>query len=237
MASLRAIVAAAGSGQRFDPGTPKLLVEIAGRSVLEWSVERLAERVREIVVAAPADLMRDFEERLGGRSGVRVVAGGATRSESVGRALAALGGSSDDLIAIHDAARPALHPIDFSRVVAMASENGAAVLGRPVSDTLKRVRGSFIESTVDRNGLFRAETPQVFRRGLLERAFALAGASDADPEAAAPTDESSLVERLGSVRIVMVPAERPNPKLTVAGDLPLLASLLEQPSYAGSAAR
>ena len=107
---------------------------------------------------------------------------------------------------------------------------GAAVLGRPVSDTLKRVRDGLIESTVDRRELFRAETPQVFRRDLLERAFESAETSGL-PEA---TDESSLVERLGESAVAMVVAEWPNPKLTVAGDLPLLASLLAESSLAGS---
>jgi 2-C-methyl-D-erythritol 4-phosphate cytidylyltransferase len=216
---LRAIVAAAGEGSRYGPGVPKQLVEIAGRPMVEWSVECLSMLADEVVVAVPAKLLEAFEARFAGRPRVRCLAGGSTRSESVRRALAATGGDDDDLVAVHDAARPALAAEDYARVVEAARRHGAAVLGRPLSDTLKRSDGEWIESTVDRASLFRAETPQVFRCGILRDAFARFPDSGA-------TDESALVEALGSVRIAAVVASRPNPKLTVPGDLPILEALL-----------
>ena len=227
MAALRAIVAAAGAGQRFASGGSghpeelKQLVPIAGRSVLEWSVDCLATVADEIVVATPVGQRETFAQRLAGRSHVRCVEGGATRWESVRRAFDSLARGSDDLVAIHDAARPALAEDDLRRVIAAGEEHGAAVLGRYLADTLKRVASGQIETTVDRRGLFRAETPQVFRRELLSRAFLLAEEAELTP-----TDESALVERLDGVSIRAVEALEPNPKLTVPGDLPLLESLL-----------
>ena len=233
MPPLRAIVAAAGAGQRFasgEPGRPegpKQLVSVAGRPALEWSVECLATVASEVVVATPVGQLEVFAERLTGRPGVRCVEGGSTRWRSVRQAFDSLACDADDLVAIHDAARPALSRADLTRVVAAGEEHGAAVLGRSLSDTLKRVSSGRIEATVDRRGLFRAETPQVFRWDLLSRAFALADEADGTP-----TDESSLVERLDGVSIHAVEALDPNPKLTVPGDLPLLEALLATRSAA-----
>jgi 2-C-methyl-D-erythritol 4-phosphate cytidylyltransferase len=223
------IVAAAGEGRRFGAGTPKQLVEIAGRPMIEWSLDRLSTlagpiELREIVVAVPNRLLATFEERLSGRPRLRCVAGGASRGESVRRALDELDGEDDDdLVAVHDAARPALAAEDYERVVEAAAAHGAAVLGRPLTDTVKRLAGDRIEATLDRASLFRAETPQVFRRGLLRAAFA-------QGEASGVTDESALVEALleglGSSRVVAVTATRPNPKLTDSADLPFIEALL-----------
>ena len=230
MAGLRAIVAAAGEGRRFGPGAPKQLVEVAGRPLVEWSVDRMSTLAEEVVVAVPASLLAAFEACFTDWPRVRCVVGGATRGQSVLRALESTVGEDDDLVAIHDAARPALAAEDFARVVEAAAAHGAAILGRPVSDTLKRVDDGWIESTVDRAFLFRAETPQVFRRDLLRRAFERAGGSEA-------TDESALVEALGTAKVAAVVASHPNPKLTVPGDLPLLEALLSGfPSVAGGSA-
>lgn len=229
MPELRAIVAAAGEGLRFGAPVPKQLVELAGRPVIDWSVERLLAAASEVVVAVPADLLDELEEHFADRPRVRCVSGAATRWGSVRRALEALPGEASDLIAIHDGARPALAAGDLERVVAAAAERGAAVLGRPASDTVKRVRDGLIEATVDRSELFRAETPQVFRRDVLARAAELA-----DREGLEPTDEASLVEALGDVEIVAVAAERPNPKLTEPGDRVLLEALLEAPGASTS---
>ncbi len=233
MSALRAIVAAAGVGQRFASGGsdrsegPKQLVSVAGRSVLEWSVECLATVASEVVVATPVGQLEVFAEQLTDRPGVRCVEGGATRWRSVRLAFDSLACDTEDLVAIHDAARPALSRADLKRVVTAGEEHGAAVLGRSLSDTLKLVSSGRIEATVDRRGLFRAETPQVFRWDLLSRAFALADEADG-----AATDESALVERLDGVSIHAVEALDPNPKLTVPGDLPLLEALLATRSAA-----
>jgi 2-C-methyl-D-erythritol 4-phosphate cytidylyltransferase len=126
---------------------------------------------------------------------------------------------------VHDGARPATARADVEAVVAGAMASGAAILGRAVADTIKRVRQGEIVETVDRRELFRAETPQVARRDLLQAGLELAGREDRQE-----TDEASLLERVPGCRIRAVEARFPNPKLTRAADLPLLEALLrDQP--------
>lgn len=220
-----AIVAAAGAGRRFGGSTPKQLVELAGRPVLDWSVEVLASLCQRVVVAVPASRLEALSEHFAGWEGVACVAGGASRWDSVRRAFAATEGEADDLVAVHDGARPALARQDLEAVVAAARRSSAAVLGRPAADTIKRVEDGRVVATLDRDRLFHAETPQVFTRRLLERAVRLAEAEGLDP-----TDEASLVERLDGVSITAVVARHPNPKLTHESELEGVAALLAGPS-------
>lgn len=173
-----------------------------------------------MVVALPPG--RDLESHLGGVDELVVVEGGATRQESVERCLRAAETDGAGLVAVHDAARGAVDPSDVRRVLAAAVRSGAAVLGRPVGDTTKSLRGSTIVDTVDRANLWRAETPQVFRPDLL-----LAALAKAKEEGFVGSDESSLVERTGEIDVQAVTAEHPNPKLTWPGDELWIRALLE----------
>lgn len=216
------LVPAGGRGDRFGGTEPKQLLNVGGRPLLCWTLERLLElEPARITVALPAghplpSVTCGFAEGRIGR-----VDGGSTRQESVLACLAATPGGPHDLVVVHDGARPATAREDLRRVVSAAEETGAAVLGRSISDTVKRLAGGCIVATVDRRELFRAETPQVFRRELLVRALALARNEGRDE-----TDESAAVERLGEVEICAVQAAHPNPKLTVRADLPWVAALL-----------
>ena len=215
------LVPAAGSGSRFGGDSPKQFLEIAGKTLIRWSLERLrAGGVGRIVVALPAGTGPE-EAGIAVMADVEVVAGGATRQESVARCLAAAGAEGEDLVVVHDAARAAVDPEDVRAVIAAASNPGGAVLGRAMSDTVKRVRGGGIEGTLDRAGLWRAETPQVLRAEILARALALA-----EEEGFVGTDEASLVERLAEGTITAVEARHPNPKLTLASDERWIALLL-----------
>jgi 2-C-methyl-D-erythritol 4-phosphate cytidylyltransferase len=175
-----------------------------------------------VVVGLPADRLDDFRGRLevGGR--VLCVAGGDSRQETVRRCLEAAPGEGQDLVLVHDGARPAVAVEDVRAVIEAAAEADGAVLGRPVSDTLKRVTDGVVTSTVNRQGLYRAETPQVFRRVLLADAL-----SKADRELIQATDEATLLETLQGVRLRLVEARKPNPKLTFLGDLALIGPLIE----------
>lgn len=216
-----ALLPAGGRGLRFGAAEAKQFVRIEGRPVVAWAVARLrAAGVDEIVLAVPAGAALPPDEAL---AGTRVVEGGDTRQQSVARCLAAARPGDDDLVLVHDAARAAVHPEDVRRVVAAAAGGGGAVLGRPSSDTVKRVVGGEIRDTLDRRELFRAETPQVFRGAVFARAVARA-----ERDGFEGTDESSLVERLGSERILAVAALHPNPKLTEPADLPFVAALLRE---------
>jgi len=219
-----ALVPAAGRGERFGGDLPKQFLPIAGRPMLAWTLERLlAAGIERIVVGLPPD-------RLAGDLAVidspRVewIAGGATRQETVARCLGASPGSDDDLIVVHDGARPAVAVEDIAATLEAARHGDGAVLGRPLADTLKRLEGERIETTLDRHGLFRAETPQIFRRAIFARALSAAARDHFEG-----TDESSLVERLPGARIVAVVAQHPNPKLTEPADRGLLERLLLHP--------
>ena len=214
---------AAGSGARFGGAVPKQLIEIGGRQVVEWTVERLlAAGLSGLTVALPGDWIARVPGKLGEDPRVTVVPGGRTRQESVSACLKESHAAEDDLVVVHDGARPALALTDLLATVEAARTSDGAVLGRELSDTLKRTQSGRIVSTVDRELLFRAETPQVFRRSVLEEAL---GASARDGFEG--TDEASLVERLPGRKIIAVMAQAPNPKLTSSRDMPLLQSLLE----------
>ena len=191
---------------------------LAGRPMVEWSIAalRAAAGVRSIVVACPPGHVHE----LGGHD-LGVVEGGATRSQSVANALEAVG---TELVAIHDAARPLVTPELVEGVVATLaadSEAAGAIAATPVSDTIKRANG-VVEETLDRNGLWAAQTPQVFRTDALRAALA------GDPEAiTAATDEAMLVEAAGG-RVLVYPAPPENLKVTTPLDLRLAELLLEE---------
>jgi len=232
------IIAAGGAGRRFvaAAGEPlarlgKVFAPLAGRPVLAHTLERFAaiESVAEIVVAAPAACLAEARQRFGetlhtAGAGpalrLQFVAGGDDRVESVARALAATDPKTD-LVAIHDAVRPLIRPAVIREALRAAAEHGGAVVGRPVDHTVKRVAdGQRVVETVPRDRLWLAQTPQVFRRDLLTRAYAARGR--ADPGI---TDDAQLVEALG-LEVVMVQGDAANLKITTPEDLRLCEALL-----------
>ena len=224
------MIAAAGSGERLGAGGPKALVELAGRPLIEWSLDAFAASgtVDLAVVAAPAGHEREFSA-LGGESlEVAVVTGGRSRSESVAAALEVAKGGTG-LVAVHDAARPLVTPALIDAVVGRlgASPEAAGVIAAmPIADTVKRAAGAGerpeIAETLDRSRLWLAQTPQAFR------AEALAAALDADAETlAVATDDASLVERAGGT-VLIEPATAANLKVTTAADLRLAELLLAE---------
>ncbi len=220
------LVPAGGAGRRMGVAEPKQFLDLGGRPVLVWTLESLAGwgRWAGLVVAAPADRVervRGLVQGAGLGGLVSVVPGGAERRDSVRNGLEAVtarGGGPDDLVFVHDGVRP-FPPVDrFDELVAAARPDGA-LLAVPCQDTLKRAEHGAVAATVDRSGLWRAQTPQVFPLGLLERAMEEAGRSGA-----AVTDEASAVEALGR-RPRIVPGDGRNLKVTVPEDLEAARSL------------
>lgn len=213
-----ALIVAAGSGERLRAGVPKALVELHGKSLLGWSVEALAATasVQRIVVALPEGVVAPA-----GTVGVR---GGKVRSESVREALRAAGaGDEDEIVLVHDAARPLLTPALAEAVIAAVRERGvdAAVAAAAVTDTVKRAHeDGLVLQTLPRSELWAVQTPQAFRRGALESALA----QPAEVLAQA-TDDASLIERAGG-SVAIVPASPENLKVTTPLDLELAAALL-----------
>jgi 2-C-methyl-D-erythritol 4-phosphate cytidylyltransferase len=212
-----ALIVAAGRGERLGSGEPKALVPLAGKPMLQWSVDalRAVPAVDRIVVALPAEVVEVAPD------GTVGVAGGAVRSESVRLALAAAG--DGDPVIVHDAARPLAPPDLFERALAELENSGAdaVIAASPVSDTIKEVGedGGTVARTLERSRLWAVQTPQVFRRVVLEQALA------SDELIAKATDDAWLVEQLGgSVRVIEAGA--PNIKVTDLTDLRLAELLL-----------
>jgi 2-C-methyl-D-erythritol 4-phosphate cytidylyltransferase/2-C-methyl-D-erythritol 2,4-cyclodiphosphate synthase len=224
-----AILAAAGSGRRA--GLAKQWIDLGGEPVLRRAARRLAEcpLVDEIVAAVPPGDEARGEAALGGLpKPARAVAGGSERAESVRNALSALGGCA--IVLVHDAARPFATAGLVARVAEAAARDGAALAAVAATDTVKRSAGGEpprVAETIDRRAVWLAQTPQGFRRELLERAYAAAGAA-----ASAATDESALVERLG-LPVTLVPGEPANFKLTGPEDLARARALVEAPVAMG----
>lgn len=217
MARFGVILAAAGQSTRFgDSNYKKPFAPLAGRPVWLHAAEKFVDRpdvAQVVVVVAPED-REAFVETFGASlafMGIALAEGGSSRSESVRRGLEKLAPEAD-VVAIHDAARPCIAQAWIDRVFEAGARTGAAILAIPVTGTLKRVGPDHvITDTVDRAGLWEAQTPQVFSRDLLTRAFATrAGESF--------TDEARLVESLGQA-VTVVPGSPINLKITSREDL------------------
>jgi 2-C-methyl-D-erythritol 4-phosphate cytidylyltransferase len=211
-----ALIVAAGSGERLGAGRPKALIELAGRPMLQWSIDalRAVAGIERIVVALPPGALAP--------AGVIGVEGGGVRSDSVRRALALAG--EDEMVLVHDAARPLLTAALASAVIDALAADGraqAAIAAVPVTDTIKRVgAGGEVQETLERAALWAVQTPQVFRRAALERALSVEA-----HELAAATDDATLIERDGG-RVIVVAAGEENLKVTTPSDLRIAEMLL-----------
>src|SRR5689334_8798129 len=233
------ILPAAGLGTRMGrssaekSGTSrKQFMLLEGSPILIHTVRKFAasDRVSEIIVAVRPDDLDWVSEMLAGEfpsPRVRAVEGGNSRQESVERGLAAVSPDTD-LVAVHDAVRPFIDLEIIDKVIDDASEHGAAIVGIVPVDTVKQVTGAQatgakIRSTISRERLVLAQTPQVFRYDLLKQAF-----DAARRDGFVGTDESSLVERLEQVDVRVVMGSDRNIKITKPGDMDLARLFLEQ---------
>jgi 2-C-methyl-D-erythritol 4-phosphate cytidylyltransferase len=224
------VMPAAGAGRRFggrrsgEP-IPKQYVPLRGRTVIEWALTPFLADARcagAVVALAPGDTWwPKVAERI---PAVAVAPGGTQRSESVRNGLAGLNrrAGNDDWVLVHDAARPCLPAADLDRLLERAGAHPiGGILAQPVSDTLKRANANTeIEQTVDRAGLWRAGTPQMFRYGVLVDALDRALAARRFP-----TDEAQALEWVGQ-HPLLVEGSAANIKVTTAEDLVLAEALL-----------
>ena len=221
-----AVIAAAGSGERLGAGGPKAFVPLAGRPILEWSLDafRSAESIAGIVVAVPPGSAAELTASAS--AGVTVLDGGASRSESVWAGLAAV---KTEFVAVHDAARPLVTAELIDEIVSRLAERpdvAGVLAATPITDTVKRAtdrfsqEGATVAETVDREHLWAAQTPQVFRTRTLREALS------GDPRSlASATDDAMLVEQAGG-RILIHPAGPENLKVTTPLDLRVAEMLL-----------
>ena len=215
--SFCAIIVAAGSGTRAGPGAAKQWRMLAHRPVLRWSAEALlGAGARELVVVVAEDAHDAASQALAGLSGWRSVTGGASRALSVRAGLAALDGPDDEAVLVHDAARPFVTAAHVRGLLTALIDADGAVPALPVADTLKR--GEEASVTVPREGLWRAQTPQAFRRNTLAAAYAV-WVSDAEP-----TDDAQVVEAHGG-RVALAPGDPMLMKLTWPEDFAMAERL------------
>jgi len=210
---LAVVIAAAGRSERF--GVDKLAASLGGATVLEHSVEalRAALPAAPLMVVVRDDRVNHWQATL---SSCEVIAGGPRRQDSVRLGIEKAAELGAEIVAVHDGARPLIHPNDVARVIDALGDGAAAILCCGISDTVKRVDGDdVIVETIDRDSLRLAQTPQVFRVAALKSAWKTEDPSNDF------SDEASMIEADGGeVRCVM--AEHPNPKLTASCDLDLV---------------
>lgn len=225
MPSFAVILPAAGKSSRFrDQHYKKPFVPLDNRPVWLHAAEKFTNRsdvVQTLLVIAPED-REAFQSKIGANAallGIEIVDGGAERGDSVANALARVR-DDVDFVAVHDAARPCLADDWIDAVFAAAVKSGAAILAAPISGTLKRVGGDkTIVETVSREGLWEAQTPQVFRRQLLVDAYARRGTFQG-------TDDAQLVEKVGH-KVAVVQCSPMNLKITTKDDLRLASAILK----------
>jgi 2-C-methyl-D-erythritol 4-phosphate cytidylyltransferase len=223
---LTAIIVAGGSSQRM--GFDKLFALLDGKPVVAQSIAifEQTESVTDIILVGRAERLSAHEEMVrnhGFRKVSAVIAGGARRQDSVRHGLEQVGAAAE-FVAVHDAARPLVRPALVERIFLSARTHGGAACAASVIDTLKRADDAcVVTGGVEREKLFAVQTPQIFRRDLLVKAYAAVFAAGVEV-----TDEISAVERIGG-KIVLVPNEIPNFKITYPADLLLAEVLLRQP--------
>lgn len=220
-----ALIPAAGIGARFGADKPKQYVEIGGKTVLEHTVcifQNHPSIDMTVVIVSPEDVLADgFQTAFAGVEVWKI--GGRTRAETVRNGVEKLLetglASADDNILVHDAARCCLPSEALTRLIEQAGNAAeGGILAIPVADTLKRAEGGRISATVERTSLWQAQTPQLFRAGLLCRALAAANLEGI-------TDEASAVEKLG-VRPLLIQGDVRNLKLTQPQDAYIVRLLL-----------
>ena len=221
MPNVSVILPSAGSGKRFGAGANKIFHPLCGRAIFLRSIDIFAGRddvCQILLVVSPGDA-EELSERFGGELsalGAELIEGGAQRSDSVRNALARLDEGAA-LVCVHDAVRPCVSRERIDAVFQAAAESGAAILACPLNGTIKKVDPSGrIIATVDREGLWEAQTPQVFEKNLLIEAYARGGQA---------TDDAEMVQRTGR-QVTVVPSDPNNIKITTQADLALAEAVI-----------
>lgn len=221
-----AIIVAAGEGKRFGGEVPKQFLEILGKPLIVHTIERFEDcpEIDEIILVLSAAQTRNFSditEKYDLKKLKKIIAGGATRAESVWNGLMSVNAETAEIIAVHDGARPLVTCTEITAAVEKARETGAACLVAPVTETIKEISGDKILRTIERGNLRRALTPQCFDYEILRRAFEKSAVSSA------ATDESFLVEKSG-VPVSIVEGSAKNIKITHPEDFAIAEILLKE---------
>jgi 2-C-methyl-D-erythritol 4-phosphate cytidylyltransferase len=226
MKKLAVIVCAAGAGSRFGEGRKKPFIDVAGRAAFVRSIDFFANRddIKQIILAISPDDEEMVKIKWGANlsfSGAKLCFGGTERFETVAKAIEMV---RDDieLIAVHDAVRCCLQDDWVDEVIAQAGKTGAAILACPVVATVKKVVDGKITETVDRTGLYEAQTPQVFDAALLREAYSRLGKMDKNTV----SDDATLVEAMGK-EVAIVETDHSNIKITRKSDVGIAEAIIK----------
>lgn len=225
MGQFAVLIPAAGRSTRYNDKEKKPFATLDGRAVWLRTAEYFVNRpdVAECLLIISPDDEERFRTHYAANlafMNVKLVHGGKERFDSVANALAKIA-PAVEYIAVHDAVRPCITNEQIDAVFAAAKQHGSAILAARVNDTLKRVEGQFIKDTPSREGLWYAQTPQVFRRDVLEAAYARR-----ESLGTAITDDAQLVEAMG-LKVAVVEGAATNIKITTRDDLHLAAAILK----------
>jgi 2-C-methyl-D-erythritol 4-phosphate cytidylyltransferase len=232
--NIAVIICAAGSSSRFGGKRKKPFTDVAGRAAFLRSIEFFADRddVKQILLAIPAEDEELVEVKWNDNLGffnVKMYLGAAERFETVAKGLELI---KEDitLIAVHDAVRCCLKNEWIDDCFAAAARTGAAMLAAPVVATIKKVKDGVIEKTVDRAGLYEAQTPQVFKKELLKKAYAELSKLDKTKisvdSTGSPRDDAQLVEALGE-KVAIVETDSSNIKITTPSDIAIAEAIIK----------
>ncbi|MFQ5807694.1 MAG: 2-C-methyl-D-erythritol 4-phosphate cytidylyltransferase [Phycisphaerae bacterium] len=234
MANVAVVVPAAGAGERFGGRVKKPFAQIDNRPIFIRSIELFINRpdTKQVILTVSPDDYEVVKEKYAANlmfMGIKLVKGGPQRFDSVRLALEHLDEAAE-LVCVHDAVRPCVLESWIDQVFQQAAKAGAAILAAPLTGTIKRVKGDAIEQTISRKGLYEAQTPQVFRKDLLLKAYA------GLPPDFHPTDDAEVVERAGHA-VAIVATDFRNLKITTPGDMTLAAAILKDISRQARLAR
>jgi 2-C-methyl-D-erythritol 4-phosphate cytidylyltransferase len=221
-----AIIAAAGFGRRMKTDRPKQLLVLDGTSIIVHTIRKFdaCAVIDYVIVTAPRESLEEVSSLVksaGFKKPVSVIEGGERRQDSVAMGLRHLE-LGTEIVAVHDGVRPFVPVTDIENVVRQAERSGAAILGVPIVDTVKQAEKDIVQSTLTREHLVLAQTPQAFRTEILKDAFDRAARDEYYG-----TDESSLVERIGHPVAIVRGSER-NIKITRPSDLTLARAFIEE---------
>ena len=224
--NIAAIICAAGAGSRFGGKQKKQFAEVAGRPAFLRSIEFFDnnDKVKQIILCINPDDTEMFEVRYAAKLsffGIKTCLGGSERFETVANAMKLIK-DNIDLVAVHDAVRCCLKDEWLEQVFDKAEETGAAMLASPVVATLKKVENGQIIETVDRSGLYEAQTPQVFKAEILKKAYA----NLPNIDLSGISDDSQLVEALGH-KVAVIETDASNIKITTKADIAVAEAIIK----------
>jgi len=225
--NVRAIIAAGGRGERVGGSLPKQFIEIKKKPLLVYTVENFekCELIDEIMLVVPEEYVGlcsyQIVDVFNFRKIRKIISGGKERQDSVYKALLSLPGDTD-IVVINDGVRPFIRVEKIIKSIEMCQKDKAVILALPINETVKRVEDKFVVTTLDREKLWVAQTPQTFEYKLILEAY-----KKASEAGFIGTDDSSLVERIG-FKVKVLEGDYENIKITTPEDLVLAEKILER---------